>query len=144
MPAIKLFREIHSHTSYIKYYSLTLNAFVLSNPNGFRQNKQWQIIFSFVFTFTEAPSQLSSTGWMIGGFDSRQTLGIFLFITASRPTLGPTQPPIQRIPGTLCLGIKRPGREAHHSPPSSVEVKEGVELYFHTPNTSLQSGARLK
>jgi hypothetical protein len=29
------------------------------------------------------------------GFESRQGLEIFLFITASRPTLGPTQPPIQ-------------------------------------------------
>jgi hypothetical protein len=28
------------------------------------------------------------------------------------------------LPGTLSLGVKRPGREADHSPPSSVEVKE--------------------
>jgi hypothetical protein len=28
------------------------------------------------------------------GFESRQRLGIFLFITASRLALGPTQPPI--------------------------------------------------
>jgi hypothetical protein len=27
------------------------------------------------------------------------------------------------IPGALSLGIKRPGREADHSPPTSVEVK---------------------
>jgi hypothetical protein len=35
--------------------------------------------------------------WTIGvlGFDSRRGLGIFLFTTASRPALGPTQPPIQ-------------------------------------------------
>jgi hypothetical protein len=34
-------------------------------------------------------------GWTIGvlGFDSRQGLGIFLFITASRTALDPTQPP---------------------------------------------------
>jgi hypothetical protein len=31
------------------------------------------------------------------------------------------------------LWIKRPGRKADHSPPSSVEFKECVELYFHTP-----------
>jgi len=30
-------------------------------------------------------------------------------------------------------GVKRPGREADHSPPSSVMVKECVELYFHSP-----------
>jgi hypothetical protein len=30
-------------------------------------------------------------------------------------------------------GVKRPGREADHLPPSSAEVKECVELYFHSP-----------
>jgi hypothetical protein len=41
----------------------------------------------------------------------------------SRPTLGPIQPPIQWVPGPLSRGIKRPGREADHSPPSSAEIK---------------------
>jgi hypothetical protein len=63
-------------------------------------------------------------------------LGIFLFTTASRTALGPTQPPIQWVPGALSLVLKRPGREADHSPPSSAEVKECVELYLHAPNTS--------
>jgi hypothetical protein len=36
----------------------------------------------------------------------------------SRPALGPTQSPIQCVPG-----VKRPGREADHSPPTSTEVK---------------------
>jgi hypothetical protein len=27
------------------------------------------------------------------------------------------------VPGALSLGVKRPGREADHSPPSSAEVK---------------------
>jgi hypothetical protein len=30
-------------------------------------------------------------------------------------------------------GVKRPGREADHSSPSSVEVKGCVELYLHSP-----------
>jgi hypothetical protein len=50
-------------------------------------------------------------------------LGMFLFGTTSRPTLGPTQPPIQWVPGALSPGIKRPDREADHSDPSSAEVK---------------------
>jgi hypothetical protein len=45
------------------------------------------------------------------------------FSTASRPALWPTQPPIQWVPGTLSPGVKRQGREADHSPPSSAEVK---------------------
>jgi hypothetical protein len=70
--------------------------------------------------------------WTIGvlGFDSRRGLGIFLFTTASRPALGPTQ--IQWIPGALSLGVKRPRREADHLPPSSAEVKN-ARSYTSTP-----------
>jgi hypothetical protein len=50
--------------------------------------------------------------------------GNFLLNTASRTALGPTQPPIQCVPGALSLGVKRPSRVADHSPPSSAEVKE--------------------
>jgi hypothetical protein len=52
-----------------------------------------------------------ATGWTIGvlGFDSRKGLGIFLFATAmSRTALGPTQLPIQWVPGALSLEVKRP------------------------------------
>jgi hypothetical protein len=48
---------------------------------------------------------------------------ICLSTTSSRPVLGPTQPPIQWVPGALSLGVKRPGREADNSLPSSAEVK---------------------
>jgi hypothetical protein len=67
-----------------------------------------------------------ATAWTIGvlRFDSRRGLGIFLFTTASRTVLGSTQPPIQWVPGSFSLGVKRQVREADHSPPSSVEVKE--------------------
>jgi hypothetical protein len=66
-------------------------------------------------------------------FESGQGLEIFLFTTASRPALQPTQPPIQWIPGALSLGLKLQGREAYHSSPSSTEVKECVDLYLHSP-----------
>jgi len=52
--------------------------------------------------------------------------GIFLFTTASRTALGPTDPPIEWVPGALSPAVKGPGREADHSPPSSAEVKECV------------------
>jgi hypothetical protein len=57
----------------------------------------------------------------------------FIFCLPSRPALWPTQPPIQWVPGALSLGVKRQGREADHSPPSSAEVKECVDLYLHSP-----------
>jgi hypothetical protein len=61
---------------------------------------------------------------------------------SSRTALGSIQPPIQWVPGTLSLGVKRPGREADHSPPSSAEVKKWVELYLHSPNTPPWRGAQ--
>jgi len=51
-------------------------------------------------------------------------LGIFLFTTASRTALRLTQPPIQWVPGVLYLGLRRPGREADISSPSSAKVEE--------------------
>jgi hypothetical protein len=81
-------------------------------------------------------AKLSSwaTGWTIGvlGFDSRQGLGIFFFTTASRTALGPTQPPIQWVPGALSLGVKRPGREADHSP-HLVPRSKNMWSYTSTP-----------
>jgi hypothetical protein len=45
---------------------------------------------------------------------------------------GPTKPPIQWVSRALSLGVKRPGREADHSPPSSAEVKNAWS-YTSTP-----------
>jgi hypothetical protein len=57
------------------------------------------------------------------GFDSRRGQRIFPLASVSRPALGPTQPPVQWVPGALSPGVKaRPGRDSDHSPPSSAEV----------------------
>jgi len=48
--------------------------------------------------------------------------GDFIF-RPSRPALGPTQPPVQWVPG-LSGDKVRPGRAADHSPPSSAAVME--------------------
>jgi hypothetical protein len=66
------------------------------------------------------------------GFETQRGLGIFLFTTVSRPALGPIEPSIQWVPGALSLGVKRPGREAVHSSPSSAEVKNAWS-YIFTP-----------
>jgi hypothetical protein len=72
------------------------------------------------------------------GFDSRQRLGIFLFVTLSRSALEPTQPPIQWVPGDLSLGVKRPGLEAKHSPPSS-KVKGKVVPILLTKHHAMKT-----
>jgi hypothetical protein len=59
-------------------------------------------------------------------------LGIFLFTTTTRPALGPTQPPIQWVTGSISLGLNRPGSEADYSTPSSAEIKNAWS-YTSTP-----------
>jgi hypothetical protein len=56
----------------------------------------------------------------------------FLFSMSSRPTLGSTQPPIQWVSGALSPGVKRPVREADHSPPTSGKVKK---MWIYTSTT---------
>jgi hypothetical protein len=56
----------------------------------------------------------------------------FHFSMSSRPALGSTQPPIQWVPGAPSLGVKRQGREAGHSPPTSAEVNK-IWIYTSTP-----------
>jgi hypothetical protein len=51
----------------------------------------------------------------------------------SKRNLGPNQPPIKWVQG-LFPGMKWPGSGVDHSPPSSAEVKERVELYLYSPS----------
>jgi hypothetical protein len=65
-------------------------------------------------------------GWTITvlEFNSWWELGIFLFTTASRTALVPTQLTIHWVPEALSLRVKWLGCETDHSLPSSAEVKE--------------------
>jgi hypothetical protein len=60
----------------------------------------------------------------------------FKINTRTLITLGPTQPPIQWVPGALSLGVKWQVRKADHSPPSSAEVKNAWS-YTPTPQIRL-------
>jgi hypothetical protein len=60
----------------------------------------------------------------------------FKFSISSRLALGshPTSYPM--VSGALCPGVKRQGREADHSPPTSAEVKKSGYIcpLPHTPS----------
>jgi hypothetical protein len=58
-----------------------------------------------------------------------QAQGVFSYFTAPRYVPGPTQPPNQWVPWALSLGVKRPGREADYSSPSSAEFKNGEAIH---------------
>jgi hypothetical protein len=72
-----------------------------------------------------------SSGSIVSGYwlDDRGSIPgrgerIFPLASVSRPALGPTQHPVQWVPGVLSPGVKaRPERHADHSPQSSAEVE---------------------
>jgi hypothetical protein len=64
-----------------------------------------------------------ATGWTTGVRFPARVGEFFLFATASRSALGPTQPLIQRVPGALSRGLKRPESKTDHPPQSSADVK---------------------
>ena len=61
-----------------------------------------------------------ATGWTVRGSNPG---GGRDFPHLSRLALGPTQPPVQWVPG-LSRSKERPGRDADPSPPSSAMVKK--------------------
>jgi hypothetical protein len=84
-------------------------------------------------TFLPQRSRDSVVGIATGyGLEVRVPVGSRIFPTSSRPALGPIQPPIQWVPRALSPGVKRQGREAHHSYQTSAEVKN-ILIYTSTP-----------
>jgi hypothetical protein len=87
---------------------------------------------------TREPGYLSQyndrlrAGWTRGRSLSPNRGKTFLS-TSSRPVLGLTQSPTQWVPRDLSLGVKRSGREADHSLPSSAEDQESADLYIDHP-----------
>jgi hypothetical protein len=78
---------------------------------------------------------MATVGWPRDWSKSPGRVKNFLFSTSFRRTLGPTQPLIQWVSGALSPGVRRPQREAHHSPPFSADVKK-IWIYTSTPHTS--------
>jgi hypothetical protein len=80
--------------------------------------------------------------WQYQGFDSRSD-NKFCSLQNALSTLGLTKPPAQQV-----LGVRRPKRDADHSPPFSTDVKNKrsnsstVPTYLH--GTSVYTHAYLK
>jgi hypothetical protein len=87
---------------------------------------KWDIGSIVSYTLRRDCSVGTATDYSLDGwFRFRQGQQYFLFSKTSRLALGPTQPPIQWVPGVIYPRVKQQRREAGHSPPSSTEVKNG-------------------
>jgi hypothetical protein len=64
------------------------------------------------------------TGYRLDDMDSIPAMARFFFSAASRPTLRPTHP-LQWLQRLISLGVKWPGHETDHSPPTTAEEKNG-------------------
>jgi hypothetical protein len=99
-------------------------------PHGSKHSPQHSIL-------QQEPGELSRySDWLRAGRSKGRSPGRvknFLFSTSSRLAPRSIQP-IQWVPGALSPGIKRPGREADHSPPDSTEVKK-MWIYTSIPHT---------
>jgi hypothetical protein len=62
-----------------------------------------------------------------------------LFLTMSWPALGFSQPPFKWALGVLSPGIKRQGREPHHSNPANAEIKKTWSVYPLSHTSSWRS-----
>jgi hypothetical protein len=110
-PLVPILSQMHPVHTFPPYFpKINFNSILPLTP----RSSESSLPFGFSNETTVCISPGVAGG---GGFDSRRGPGIFLFSTASRPALGPTQPPIKWVPGALSSGIKRPGREADHLPP---------------------------
>ena len=89
-----------------------------------REDTQWLRISLHATT-----QQISRPGIAVGiatdyGLDGPgSNPGVDEIFRPSRPVLGPTQPPVQWVPGHPGGKVRR-GRAADHSPPSSTAVME--------------------
>jgi hypothetical protein len=99
------------------YKIINMVTIILGEPGYHSRYSDWLL--------AERPRGLSSSP---GGVKN------FYFLMSSRPALRFTQPPIQWVPGSLSLVVKRPRREADHLPPASVEAKK-MWIYNQLPHT---------
>jgi hypothetical protein len=83
---------------------------------------------------------MAQSVWMgdrVGGVRVPVGSSIF-FSTPSRPLLGSTKPLIQWVSGALFTRVKRPGRVADRSTPTSVEIKD-MWIYTSIPPYTLMA-----
>jgi hypothetical protein len=132
-------RLINTEEQYAFFMPIHVTSRIRYICNGVYTCFMWQtfsrnILITVYYCVASRDSSASAaTGYEPSGRNSIPESGkTFRSSTVSRPTLGATQHHIQWVPARPFLSVKRQGREADHSPPSSAEVKN-LGLYSHSP-----------
>jgi hypothetical protein len=104
----KLIRTKHTVSTYVLFkrrYTCVLGI-------SFQRFLWWKLLLLSSWLFQEPDSSVSIvSGYRLDDwawrFNPRQRQEIFPLTSVSRPALGPTQPPVQWVPGFLSQGLKR-------------------------------------
>jgi hypothetical protein len=138
MRSLHEFHKISNEKVFCSFTFQFLNYW--TDSNKFSTRWRWVVSFMPQPLYPEGNSpwypldrRLDGTQSLSGRSGEEKNSQPPLGTTASRTALGPTQHPIQWVPGALYLAVQRPGREAVNSPLFSAEVKEWVELHLHSP-----------
>jgi hypothetical protein len=113
----------------ILFKSVSVARPVRNQPRFFLSRQQLRTLLQHLYYTDGIPHSLciaTRYGLDGSGIEHRWQRG---FPHLSRPALRPTQPSIQWVP-SFFLGVKVAEACVKHLPPSRVEVKETVELYF--------------
>jgi hypothetical protein len=117
----------------MKNFSKTVN---LKNNTVFEMSKTFipalQHSCTYFDTYYSRYRDWLRAGRPRGRSSSPGRVNNFYFSMSSRLSLGSTQPPMQCVPWALSPGVKRPWREAKHSPATRAEV-EKMWIYTSTP-----------
>jgi hypothetical protein len=142
LQALIVFTDLHRRQLYVLNCTIWKITNTLWSPSLIMANNYSRTIIDSEESRNSAVDIATGYGLDDQWVRIRVPVGARIFTSPCRPyrLWGPPSLLSNGYRGTLCPGVKRPGREADHSPPTSAEVKKTWHyvVYIHSP-TSLHA-----